>query len=149
MIKAAFYPARGCCLPSALNIWVPSHPAHLRGCLHTRTHREDGLHSSSLKHPQEQWQSNTVLCLHGKHQESSGTEDVMLAGNREKSANPQQASLEQQRKGKAGSALLRSPLQRPPQLPGGGAALLISGLFLAHSPCISSPAGPQEQLAGF
>lgn len=45
--------------------------------------------------------------------------------------------------------MLRGPSQRPPRLPGGGADLLISGLFLAHSPCISSPEGLREQLAGF
>lgn len=89
----AFYPAQGCCLPSALNIWASSRPAHLQGCLHTRTHREDRLHSSGLQHPREQRQSNAAPFLHGKHQESSGTEDAVPAENREKVANPQQASL--------------------------------------------------------
>lgn len=53
------------------------------------------------------------------------------------------------KKKKAGSASLHSPFQQPPWLLGGGAALLISGLFLAHSPHISSPAGPREQFARF
>lgn len=54
--------------------------------------------------------------------------------------NTLQARIQKQRKGKTGSVLLRSPSQGLPAA-GAGAALLISGLFLANSPCISSRQG--------
>lgn len=118
---------------------MPSDPACLQGCLNTRTHREDGRCSSSPKVPQELMQSNAPPCLHST-QKTQRPQKMGKGGE-----SPMRQPFPAEGEGRAGSALLGSPFQWPPWLLGIGAALLITGLFLAHTLSALAPrAGPWE-----